>query len=247
MKKFFVILFFAIICGAVFRSCGSETVVTVKSSECDILELVDEINSVNWEINGTNISAVYSAYTDLSTIAPVIVVSEKASVSPQSGEKVDFSNEKEITYTVTAEDGTEKAYKARASYPEIEYPFEVPITEYLIEYPLCQWLYTFILKDNVLIINNKEDMENQISCRDGSYAAINFSEHSLLLALVTSSGNVRLLDSNLIKENANEYTLKLTISPEGIGITLTWIFAFLVPKIADENIVELSYQPKYFK
>jgi len=123
MKRVIVTIFSALICGVVLKSCGlanSESQeekaasVIVKSSECDILEFIDEVNSMNWEINGTSITASYPAGTDLCSIAPVITVSEKASISPQSGEKMDFSNEKIITYTVTAEDGTLKNFKAQA-------------------------------------------------------------------------------------------------------------------------------------
>ena len=117
MKKLILIIISTLICGIFLKSCDSEKSLfqePEKSSECDILEFIDEINSVIWEINGTDITATYPEGSDLSSIAPVITVSEKASINPRSDEKVDFSNEKAVTYTVTAEDGTEKVYKAQA-------------------------------------------------------------------------------------------------------------------------------------
>ena len=114
------------LCGAAYTGCSVENavskesqeekpvIVPEKSMECDILEFIDEVNSVNWKINGTNITATYPAGFDLSSIAPVIVVSEKASVNPPSGTKTNFSNEKEVTYIVIAEDGNEKDYNAQA-------------------------------------------------------------------------------------------------------------------------------------
>lgn len=50
--------------------------------------------------------------SNLSALAPEIAISKKATISPASGESKDFSGGKEITYTVTAEDGTVKTYKA---------------------------------------------------------------------------------------------------------------------------------------
>ena len=87
----------------------------VPSSECEILMFMDSLHLVQWAISGTDITAVYPAGTDLSSITPYIYLSTNASVHPHSGTIMDFSNDREITYTVTAEDGTKKIYKAKAS------------------------------------------------------------------------------------------------------------------------------------
>ena len=90
----------------------------VKRTGCDIVYFADstklEFRTINWEIKDTRITGLYPAGTDLSALTPIVLVSEKASVIPQSGEETDFSNEKEVIYTVTAEDGTKKIYKAQA-------------------------------------------------------------------------------------------------------------------------------------
>ena len=85
-----------------------------KSSLCDILFFGDSINVVNWAINGLKITGVYPAGTDLRSIVPIILISDKASVDPPSRMEMDFSNEIEITYTVTAENGNVKIYSAQA-------------------------------------------------------------------------------------------------------------------------------------
>ena len=48
----------------------------------------------------------------LKVLAPEITISKKASISPASGASQDFSAGSEIQYTVTAEDGNTKTYKA---------------------------------------------------------------------------------------------------------------------------------------
>ncbi|MBT1686626.1 DUF5018 domain-containing protein [Dawidia soli] len=48
------------------------------------------------------------AGTNVTELVPTIVVSEKATVSPNTGEKQNFTNA--VTYTVTAEDGSKQAY-----------------------------------------------------------------------------------------------------------------------------------------
>ncbi len=59
-------------------------------------------------ITGTNISVVVPASNDITTLIPTITVSDKATVSPESGITRNFS--KPIIYTVTAEDSTTKSY-----------------------------------------------------------------------------------------------------------------------------------------
>lgn len=116
MKRIIVIIFSAFIAGAALKSCGLDTASQEpKSSECDILEFRDDVNSVEWDINGTNITATYPAGSDLSSITPTIIVSEKATTSLKSGEEIDFSNLKEAICTVTAENGTVKVYQAQAT------------------------------------------------------------------------------------------------------------------------------------
>ena len=84
----------------------------IKSSAKEILYFADSLNLVNWTIKENFITAVYPVETDLSSIEPFIVLSERASVDPPSGMKVDFSNGKIVTYTVTAEDGSVQVYEA---------------------------------------------------------------------------------------------------------------------------------------
>ena len=80
---------------------------------CDVLYFADSLNFVNWVINGAHITGFYPEGIDLSSIETYMIISEKASVNPQPG-ITDFSNGREITYTVTAEDGTVKIYTAQA-------------------------------------------------------------------------------------------------------------------------------------
>jgi len=118
-KIVLMIMIPALICGTLFTSCGS-TPTTAKSSECNIIFFTDSLNSLtdNWIIAGTNIIGYYLIGTDLSSIVPTIIISENATVYPPSGAKMDFSNDKVVTYTVTAEDGTMKVYKAQAQEEE---------------------------------------------------------------------------------------------------------------------------------
>jgi len=92
-----------------FASCKKDN----QSSACDIISFT--VGDKPWDVAGTNVTASYPKGTNVGNLAPVIVVSDKATVNPKSGVAQDFSNDKAVTYTVTAENGKNKTYTARAT------------------------------------------------------------------------------------------------------------------------------------
>jgi hypothetical protein len=65
--------------------------------------------AVEGAISSTTITATVPASTDVTKLVPTITISDKATVSPASSVAQDFS--KDVTYTVTAEDGSKQEYK----------------------------------------------------------------------------------------------------------------------------------------
>jgi hypothetical protein len=97
-----------------FSSCGGDDPAPEKSRACEITSFKD--GDRVWQVSDGNISAVYPKGSNVSAVAPVIEVSKGASVEPKSGAAQDFSSDKAVAYTVTAEDGvTTKTYTAKAS------------------------------------------------------------------------------------------------------------------------------------
>jgi Domain of unknown function (DUF5018) len=62
---------------------------------------------------GKTITSTLSNSADLTKLVPTITLSAKATISPASGTAQDFS--KEVSYTVTAEDGSTVTYKANVT------------------------------------------------------------------------------------------------------------------------------------
>ena len=84
------------------------------SPACDIITF--KVGDKTWDISGLNITATYPKGTIVSNLSPTIVISDKASLAPKSGVAQDFSNNKAVSYIVTAENGkTTKTYTARAT------------------------------------------------------------------------------------------------------------------------------------
>ncbi len=93
-----------------------------KSSEAKISDFVIDSDFITEQPviddeNGTITFKINEAATDddLKALIPTFQISEKAMVSPLSGVAQDFSNNKVVTYTVTAEDGTIKSYNVSIS------------------------------------------------------------------------------------------------------------------------------------
>jgi hypothetical protein len=73
------------------------------------------VESGSGTISGNTIMIEVPDGTDLTSLAPVITVSAGASVNPQSGTAANFSTPQ--TYTVTAADGTSRAYTVTVANP----------------------------------------------------------------------------------------------------------------------------------
>ena len=112
MKKniiFWVMLVMALVFGMTVVGCGDDPandnpIEPTKSSAADILTF--KVGETAGTINGTEIQVrlPLSGSFNVEAVSPVITLSDKAAVSPNSGTSVDFS--KSVEYTVTAEDGT---------------------------------------------------------------------------------------------------------------------------------------------
>lgn len=125
---------------------------------------------------------------------------------------------------------------------ERRYPLDISFTEYSIEQIQCRW-QNLPYNDKVIIINSTEDLEKYIECSDDNYAAIDFTNHSLLLA----SGRVtyypnKIIEIGLQQILENEYTLYLKIRI-GVGAAPSrWDMSLIVPKLLQDDIITLNVQ-----
>ncbi|MBB6005707.1 DUF5018 domain-containing protein [Arcicella rosea] len=117
MKSTFtkIILFYLPIM-LILMACDEEIIIS-KSSQRKITKfsfsgLTPVVDATIDEAN-KKITAVVPATVDISKLIPTITVSLKAKLSPETGKAQDFSND--ITYTVTAEDGSTATYKVQVS------------------------------------------------------------------------------------------------------------------------------------
>lgn len=102
-------------------SIKSYTVTNTLSSAKSITNLSVTINGQ--EVNGTideatKIISLDVGKVDIRSLIPTIEISEHATISYQVGTSENF--EDEVTYTVTAEDGSTNSYKVRVNWPTFD-------------------------------------------------------------------------------------------------------------------------------
>ena len=120
-----------------------------------------------------------------------------------------------------------------------EYPQNISFTEYSLNETSCQW-QNLPYDEKVMIINSSEELEKYISCTEGSYPAIDFTKHSLLLASgKLNKGILSITAKNLQQLSSNKY--ELSIEAEGYSSILhKWNAAILVDKLSEESYVGLK-------
>ena len=117
MKKLFVAVAVVLVAGIAGSSCKKKKD-EAKSNACEMISF--KVDGVMWEKKDNSFTFTYPKGTVVTSLTPTIVVSDKATVSPKSGEAKDFTNS--VTYTVTAEDGTKKSYTATATVSTVPAP-----------------------------------------------------------------------------------------------------------------------------
>ncbi|MEN6502659.1 MAG: DUF5018 domain-containing protein, partial [Tenuifilaceae bacterium] len=95
------------------------TVASTPSNKADILSfnIPSQISSVI-DAQGATVSVVMPAGTNLTSLTPTITVSAGATINPASGVAQDFTNP--VTYTVTAQDASTKAWTVTVTVQQVD-------------------------------------------------------------------------------------------------------------------------------
>jgi len=121
------------------------------------------------------------------------------------------------------------------------YPIEIPIENYSLAGTSCQWTNLPLYGNYVFTINSDEEIEQYVVCTEENYPEIDFSVYTLLLAVGWSPhAFATLISREYMQISRNEYTLNLKIHSGYMLMPSPWRFAFLVPKVFDEEIIILN-------
>jgi len=118
-----------------------------------------------------------------------------------------------------------------------DYPIKISFEEYSLYGTHCQW--TNMPNDNkVIVINSHEELKPYILCNAGSYPAIDFEKHSLLLASGKSYNKV--LDAQITgfqQYVSDKYRLDVAVTLSDTAFQTSWAKACITQKMpADRKI-----------
>lgn len=216
--KLFCVLGISLIATS-FAGCSDDDDEVVLSSEASIIKMTFDNPLVSGQptIDGTDIKfrVPYGTTGDqLKELVPTIQISEKATVDPESGSKVDFSEGK-VVFTVTAEDGTTKVkydvtYKVDpnpeamiTSFTFVDQP--IVITAPVIEGADITFSYDFGATDAQLreLVPTIE-VSDQATVNPASGSKVDFTPGSVVFTVTAGDGST------------SEYTVvaKRGLSPE---------------------------------
>jgi hypothetical protein len=93
---------------------------------------------------------------------------------------------------------------------EKEEMIEIPFTEYSLIGTSCQWT-NLDYEGKVIVINSNEELEPYVTCSEGSFPEIDFSENTLLLAKGGTSSGVSEITPLFFQNSTYKYLLNITI------------------------------------
>ncbi len=183
-----------------FSTCGDDDEappLTLSSAKAITSFMVDGIAATIDE-GAKTISAEVPNGTDLTSLSPTIVISDKATISPASGASQDFSNP--VTYTVTAEDGTSVGYTVTITMEPCASPDNI-------------YAFTYDGK-NYEVVREQRTWEEAAVCaveRGGYLAEIN-----------DEAENTAIFDELI--NNASIFPhISMTVALDGGGASYVWI------------------------
>ena len=123
--------------------------------------------------------------------------------------------------------------------PSPKYPVEIQFTDY--DLGNAQWTnLDYPNNGNLIIINSKDELENYITCSDGSYQEIDFSEYILLVVSGSSATNVTDITKKIQQFSVNKYKLEVELSFDNFYAYEKWTFAIKTNKLSSECTFDLN-------
>ena len=137
--------------------------------------------------------------------------------------------------TIKISMGSLSEYAAMSQEPN-KNPIEIPFAEISLANTGCRWTTT---SHELLIINNKEELEKHIACTDGgTFPEIDFVNYTLLLTGGFGPQSPWVDSIDFLKTAAEEYVLIVWAELGLAAIPGWWRAAILVPKISNSANIE---------
>jgi hypothetical protein len=183
---------------------------TPPSNAADILAFVvdGELTTAWIDAESAQVTSTVKETVDITKISPEITISEGATINPASGEDVDFTNQ--VTYTVTAQDGTVKEWKV--SVIPVSYTLK---SIYDIQYTTDESGNSPVVGANILtsgIITGIDKKGYYIQNGEGAWNGI------YVYTGVQDTLNAKIADSLVVKGLVKEYYGLTEVVAQGLII-----------------------------
>jgi hypothetical protein len=121
----------------------------------------------------------------------------------------------------------------------------VPFEEYSLEGTLCQWKnLNYHQSGDIIIINSDVELENYISCTEGTHSEIDFSQYTLLLAYGVEGHLIIPNYQSLQQLSEQSYVMNVNLKPYAASVITEWQVAIIVDKLSEESCVKLIITKK---
>ena len=158
----------------------------------------------------------------------IINVAENTATTPRSA-----------TVKITLESLT-KSVVINQTAAEDSFPIDIPFTGYSLAGTSCQWQWSNIDFTKLIVIIDNEEFENYISCTDGNYPEIDFSEQTLLLARGSGTSGIVAFEMQFQQISMNEYSLYVDITRDITGFPQGWFISIKIPKLSQNSVITLD-------
>jgi hypothetical protein len=125
-------------------------------------------------------------------------------------------------------------------------PIDILFEEYSLEGTSCRWTnLSYPYPGDLIIINSAEELNNYISCTEGSYPEIDFLQYTLLLAYGMEAYLTYPNYTDLQQFSAQNYVMTVNLLPGVEGVVVYWEVPIVVSKITDGSVIELVITKNY--
>lgn len=216
-----VVTFFLILSYFVLLSCKKEVLTQRNDKKILSFSFVEQLDSALIDETQKKITITVKYDADISKLVPLISVSPKAKVYPDSGAVVDFSHGF-VEFTVTAEDHSTEIWKV---YVVVAPESEKNIVSFFINDKTKVEIYDSVIKFYISKLYDLSTLKPHVVVSEGatispaSDTVVDFSERNVIYVVTGADGSQKIYKIRIIQLEPDTKITNVSI-PNQIGATL---------------------------
>lgn len=117
----------------------------------------------------------------------------------------------------------------------------IPFSEYTLVESSCEWQnLNYNDLSSLIVINSEEELTNYISCTSETYAVIDFSKSTLLIACGTMPGGLYDIETTIYHYYTSyELNIKLLQNETTVACTC-WEIGLIIPKVEENSTFNIN-------